>query len=76
MVPAGERFGYFMQNSASPHIAKETIQALRGAFGEINADDSIINKGLWPDRFPDLNPCDFYLCITLKMLSVPTMHMT
>jgi hypothetical protein len=37
-------------------------------FGELNGDgeDRIINKGLWPLRSPDLNPCDFYLWGKLK----------
>jgi hypothetical protein len=30
-------------------------------FGEINGEDRIISKGLWPPRSQDLNPCDFYL---------------
>jgi hypothetical protein len=30
VAPAEERFGYFMQDGASPHTAKESIRALRG----------------------------------------------
>jgi hypothetical protein len=30
-------------------------------FGELNGEDRIISKGLWPPRSPDLNPCNFYL---------------
>jgi hypothetical protein len=35
-----ERFGYFMQEGAGPHTAKETIQALRGVLEELNAYDT------------------------------------
>jgi hypothetical protein len=35
-------------------------------FGEINGEDRIINKGLWPPRSPDPNPCGFYLWGKLK----------
>ncbi|PNF15704.1 hypothetical protein B7P43_G12455 [Cryptotermes secundus] len=66
LAPAEERFGYFMQDGATPHTAKETIRALRGVFGELNGDDRIVSKGLWPPRSPDLNPCDFYLWGKLK----------
>jgi hypothetical protein len=64
--PAEERFGYCMQDGATPHTAKETILALRGVFGELNGEDRIITKGLWPPRSPDLNPCDFYFWGKLK----------
>jgi hypothetical protein len=37
-----------MPDSATSHTAEETIQALSGAFGEINGEDRIISKGLWP----------------------------
>jgi hypothetical protein len=33
---------------ARAHGAKETIRALRGAFGEFNGEDRIISKCLWP----------------------------
>jgi hypothetical protein len=52
--------------SATPHTAKETIQALRGVLGEFNGEERIISKGLWPPRSPDLNPCDIYLWGKLK----------
>ena len=29
-------------------------------------DDRVISRGLWRARSPDLNPCDFYICGTLK----------
>jgi hypothetical protein len=35
-------------------------------FGELNAEDRIMSKGLWPPRSPNLNPCDFYLWGKLK----------
>jgi hypothetical protein len=60
-APAEERFGYFMQDGATPHTAKETIRDLRGVFGEINGEEIIISKGFWPLRSPHLNPCNFYL---------------
>jgi hypothetical protein len=66
LAPAEYRISYFMQEGATPHTAKETIRELRGAFGEINGEDMIIRKGLWPPRSPDLNPCDFYLWRKLK----------
>jgi hypothetical protein len=52
-----------MQDSATIHIAKETIWALHGVFEEFNGEDRIISKGLWS---PDLNPCDFHLWGKLK----------
>jgi hypothetical protein len=35
LAPAEERFSYFMQDSMTPHTAKETIGALHGVFGEL-----------------------------------------
>jgi hypothetical protein len=61
LAAAEEIFGYFMQDGATPHTAKEAIRALRGVFGERNGEDRIINKGLWPPKSPALNPCVFYL---------------
>jgi hypothetical protein len=66
LAPAEERFGYSMQDGATPHTAKETIRALRGGFGEFNGEERIIIKGLWPPRSPDLNPCQFHLLEKLK----------
>jgi hypothetical protein len=55
-----ERLGYFLQDDASPHTAKETIRALGGVPVEVvNVNDTIISKGLWQPRSPDLNPCEF-----------------
>jgi hypothetical protein len=38
-------------------------------FGEINGEDRIISKGLWPPRSPDLNTCDFYLWGKLRSVA-------
>jgi hypothetical protein len=35
LAPAEERFGYFMQDGATPHTANKTIQALHGVFREL-----------------------------------------
>jgi hypothetical protein len=37
-----------MQDGATPLAAKETIRALRCAFGEFNGEDRIVSEGLWP----------------------------
>jgi hypothetical protein len=50
-----------MQDGGTPHTAKETIWALRGVFREVNGEERIISKGLWPPRSPDLNTCDIIL---------------
>jgi hypothetical protein len=44
------------------------VRIARGppAFRELNGEDRIISKGLWPPRFSDLNLCDFYLWGQLK----------
>jgi hypothetical protein len=62
-----ERFGYLMEEGATPHTAKESIRALRGVFRELNGVDRIINKGLWPPRSPD-----FYLWGKLKSVVYAT----
>jgi hypothetical protein len=56
LAPTEEIFGYFMQDGVTPQAAKETIQALRGMFGEFNGEDRIISRGLWPPRSPNVNP--------------------
>jgi hypothetical protein len=61
LAPAEERVDSFMQDGATPHTAKEAIEALCRVFGKINGEDRIITKGLWAPRTPDLNPCDFYV---------------
>jgi hypothetical protein len=66
LAPAEERFGHFMQDGATPHTAKETIQAVRGVLmGRVE----LLARVCWPPISPDLNPCDFHLCL-------PTIHMT
>jgi hypothetical protein len=47
-----------MQDGTSPHTAKETIRALCDVLGELNADDRIISKSLWPLRSTHLKPPD------------------
>jgi hypothetical protein len=39
LLPGEERFGYFMQDYASPHTTKETTRALLGVSGELHVDD-------------------------------------
>jgi hypothetical protein len=74
LASAEEKFGYFMQDGATPHTAKKTIFALCGGFGEFTAEDPIVRKGLWPPRFSDLKSCDFYLGENSKVLCMPTIH--
>jgi hypothetical protein len=62
LAHAEERFGYFMQGSATLLTAKETIRALRGVLGESNGEDRIISKGMWHPRSLDLNPVIF-ICV-------------
>jgi hypothetical protein len=52
---------WFMQDSATPHTAQETLRLLRSHFGE-----RLITKPLWPPHSPDLTPCDFWLWGYLK----------
>jgi hypothetical protein len=73
---AEERFGYFIQDGATPHTAKGTIRELRGVLGEPNGEGRIISKGLCSPRSPDLNSCDFYLWENSKVLCMPTIHKT
>ena len=49
---------FFMQDGATPHIAKPVKQLLKRHFG----NSRIINRHfttVWPFRLPDLIPCDF-----------------
>jgi hypothetical protein len=48
LATADKRFRYFKQDGVTPHTANQTIWALRDVFGEINGEDRIISKGLWP----------------------------
>jgi hypothetical protein len=75
LEPAEERFIYFIQDGVTPHIAKVTIWALCGVFGEFNGEDRNIGKGLWPSRSPELNPCDLIGGKNSKVLFMPTIHM-
>jgi hypothetical protein len=50
-------------DSATAHRANIAVTAVVVVFGE-----ELIGliRGLWPARFTDLNPCDYYLWGTLK----------
>jgi hypothetical protein len=50
-----------MQDGATAHTATYSINVLNEVF-----ENRLINRGLWPARYPDLNPCDFYLWGNLK----------
>ena len=57
---------FFQQDGATCHTAGETLQLLRGKFGE-----SIISRFgpvNWPPRSCDLTPCDFFLWGYVKSL--------
>jgi hypothetical protein len=53
--------GYFQQDGATAHTARETLRYLRQFFG-----DRLISRDLWPARSPDLTPLDYYLFPHLK----------
>jgi hypothetical protein len=61
---------------ATLHTANETIREPRGVSVEMNVEDRIISKNVWPPRSPDLNSCDFYLGENSKVLCMPTIRMT
>jgi hypothetical protein len=52
----GRQCGYFQQDNATAHTARNSVSALQEVF-----DDRIISTRLWPPRSPDLSVCDFYL---------------
>jgi hypothetical protein len=54
-------YDYFMQNGAAAHIADYSSNVLNKAF-----ENRLILCRLWPARFPDLNPSDFYLWGNVK----------
>lgn len=57
----------FMQEGALPHITKPVMQPLKKFFG----NNRLISRHcpiFWPPRPPNLNPCDFCLGVTFKML--------
>ncbi len=62
----GDKFDdqIFMQDGASPHTAKQTMELLKKYFGEKII--SIRCEDIWPPYSPDLNPCDFFLWGFLK----------
>jgi hypothetical protein len=61
-----------MQDGMTPHTAKESIRALRGVFRELNGENTIISRGLWFPRSPDLNPLIFICGESSKVLRLPT----
>lgn len=52
---------YFQQDGAPSHTAGITQEWGVAKFGT-----KFINKGMWPPRSPDLNPCDYFLWGYLK----------
>jgi transposase len=62
----GDRFDeqIFMQDEASSHTAKKTMELLEKIFGEKII--SIKSTDIWPPYSPDLNPCDYFLWGFLK----------
>lgn len=54
-------YGYFQQDGATAHTARETIAYLQQFY-----DNRIISKDLWPPRSPDLTPLDYFLFPHLK----------
>jgi hypothetical protein len=50
-----------MQDGATAHTATYSMNVLNELF-----ENGLISRGLWPARFPDLNPCDFYLWVNVK----------
>ena len=53
--------GYFQQDGATSHTSHASIAEIQSFFG-----DSVISKGLWPPRSPDLTPFDYFLWGYLK----------
>jgi hypothetical protein len=54
-------YGWFQQDSATAHTARMSTQALSDVFRGRN-----ISNGTWPAHSPDLNPCDFFFCGSLR----------
>jgi hypothetical protein len=48
-------YGHFQQDSTAAHTAWYSMQTLHEVF-----DDTVIRRGLWPPRSPDMNPCGFF----------------
>jgi hypothetical protein len=56
----GQIYSCFKQdNAASAHMGNQSMATLEEVFG-----DKVISQ--WSQHFPDLNPCDFYLCSMLE----------
>jgi hypothetical protein len=53
--------GYFQQDGATPHTARETLRYLQQFL-----DDRLICRDIWRARTPDLTPLDYYLFPHLK----------
>jgi hypothetical protein len=51
-------YGWFQQDSAT---ACTSTQALSDVFRDRN-----ISNGIWPAHSPNLNPCDFFFCGSLR----------
>jgi hypothetical protein len=56
-----KRHDYFMQDGATAHTATYFTNVLNEVF-----ENRLISRGLWPARFPDINPRDFYLWGNIK----------
>jgi hypothetical protein len=56
MTDNERQYGYFQQDNATAHTARNSMSALQKVFA-----DRIISTGMWPPRLPDLSACDFYL---------------
>ena len=55
-----------MQDGAPSHIARRMKDLLRTSFG----DDRVLGRHFryaWPQRSPDLSPCDYWLRGYLKL---------
>jgi hypothetical protein len=50
------QYGYFQQDNATAHAARNSMSALQDMF-----DDRIISTALWPPRSPDLSVCDLFV---------------
>jgi hypothetical protein len=48
LAPAKEMFGYFMQDSTSPHTANEIVRTLRGMFGKLNGEEELLSRVCGP----------------------------
>jgi hypothetical protein len=52
---------YFHQDGASAHTVRMSMALLDEVFA-----DRIFSTTIWPPRFPDLSPPDFFLWGTMK----------